>query len=275
MATLAELGKELEDILRLRTRIIGFKRLWKEKDLESMPNVQRMGHYSYFCQLPTFCRTKGVPVGATIDDVMAACCTVVGLRDMRDIPPQGQDGSVYMATWVKTKEDAKKRIDSIQRIPVDGHEAILLSPLTDEVKFEPDVILVYGTPAQLMFIVNALQLTDFEVFQFYSVGETACSDALARCYLTGKPHLTIPCYGERRLGGVAEDELVFALPPGVLQKAVDNTKELFKRTLTYPIRHLGLDTDVLPHVNPAYRGSWTYPTSEWMRSNLEYKVHKD
>jgi uncharacterized protein (DUF169 family) len=163
-----------------------------------------------------------------------------------------------MKTWVKTKVDAKKRINAIPRIPVDGHSAILLSPLSEEA-FEPDVILVYGTPAQMQFIINAIQLTDYEVLQFYSVGESACSDALVRCYNTGKPHLTVPCYGERRLGGVSEDEVVFAIPPGMLKKVVDNIKELFKRGLTYPIRHLGMETDPLSHQNVAYRNTWFNP----------------
>jgi len=117
-------------------------------------------------------------------------------------------------------------MDSIPRIPVDKNKAILLSPLSS-FEFEADVILIYGTPAQMIFIINALQLTDYEVLQFYSVGETACSDALVRCFLTKKPALTIPCFGERRIGHVAEDELVFALPPGLLKKVVENTKELF------------------------------------------------
>lgn len=255
MATLAELGKELENLLRLRTVVIGFKRLLKEKDLESIPDVRRMGHYSYFCQLVTYCRTEMVPVGATKDDVPPSCSTVVGLRE---VPPEGRDGAVFMGTWIKTKEDAQKRMDSISRIPVDGHEAILLSPLS-KLEFDPDVILVYGTPAQLMFIINALQLTDYEVLQFYSVGETACSDALVRCYLTGKPHLTIPCLGERRIGHVAEDEIVFALPPGMLQKVVDNIKELFSRGLTYPIRYRGTYADLVPLTHPAYRDTWLNP----------------
>ena len=113
MAALAELGKEIENLLRLRTRVIGFKRLSKEKDLESIPNVERIGHYSYFCQLPTYCRTKGVSIGGTTKEIMPSCSTIVGLREL---PPEGRDGTDYMRTWVTTKADAKKRIDAIPRI---------------------------------------------------------------------------------------------------------------------------------------------------------------
>lgn len=255
MSTLAEWGKELEDLLRLRTRIIGFKRFLSEEDLRAIPNIQRMGHYSYFCQLVTYCRTGSFPLGASQKDVMPGCATVVGLMD---VPPEGRDGMAFGNTWVTTKEDAQKRMDSIPRIPVNEHGAILLSPLSS-FEFEPDVILTYGTPAQMMFIINALQLTDYEVMHFYSVGETACSDALVRCYLTGKPALTIPCLGERRIGHVAEDELVFAIPPGSLKKIVHNTKELFKRGLGYPIRHRGTYADLTTQQHAAYVDTWLNP----------------
>ncbi len=254
MSRLRQIGKELEDLLRLRTRIIGFKRLRSEKDLEAIPNIERMGHYSYFCQLVTYSRTKEVPVGASLNDLMPSCSAFMGLRE---IPPEGQDGTIYTATWVKTEKDAKRRMESIPKMPIDGHEAILLSPLS--VDFIPDVVLTYGTPAQMQFIINAIQLTDYEVLQFYSVGESACTDSLVRCYLTGKPHLAIPCYGERRLGHVAEDELVFAIPPDMMQKIADNLAELFRRGLTYPIRNMGMNTDPLPHQNLAYRNTWFNP----------------
>ena len=255
MTHLGQTAEEVENLLRLKTHIIGFQRLRRKKNLETIPNIARMGHYSYFCQLPTYCRTKGVPVGATIDEIMPNCSIVLGLRDF---PPGGKDGTIFMKTWVTTKKDAKKRIGSIPRIPVDGHEAILLSPLS-EIKFTPDVILVYGTPAQMQFIINAIQLNHYEVFHFYSVGETACSDSLVRCYLSGKPHLAIPCYGERRLGHVAEDEIVFALPPRILQRVSHNLKKLFKRGLKYPICTLGMNTDPLPHQHVAYRNTWFNP----------------
>jgi len=254
MSGLGKIGKNLEDFLRLRTRIIGFKRLRNKNDIEVIPNIERMGHYSYFCQLITYSRTKGVPVGATLDDVMPSCSVFMGLRE---IPTEGQDGAIYTATWVKTEKDAKKRIESIPRMPVDGHEAILLCPLRDDLI--PDVVLTYGTPAQMQFIINAIQLTDYEVLQFFSVGESACTDSLVRCYLTGKPHLAVPCYGERRLGQVAEDELAFAIPPQMMQKISDNLAELFRRGLTYPIRSMGMDTDPLPHQNFAYRKTWFNP----------------
>lgn len=258
-ATLAELSRELENLLRLKTRVIGFKLLKKKDDLQSIPNIQKMPQNVSFCRNITYCRTTGIPVGVTLDNMRVTCSTVFGLRK---VPEEGRDGTVYMGTWVKTREDAKKRMDAIPRIPVVGNEAILLAPVA-ELDLKPQVILVYGTPAQIFFIVNALQLTDYEVLHFYSVGETSCSDALVRCYLTKKPALTIPCYGERVLGYAADDEIVIALPPNTLQKVVDNIKELYKRGLTYPTSYKGMRPDALNDMHPAYRNTWLDP--QWKK----------
>ena len=79
----------------------------------------------------------------------------------------------------------------------------MLAPLASG-KFDPDVILIYGNPTQLMLLMNGLQFKDYERFQFFFIGEGACADGLAQCYTSGKPALAIPCFGERRFGGVDE-----------------------------------------------------------------------
>jgi uncharacterized protein (DUF169 family) len=117
-------------------------------------------------------------------------------------------------------------------------EAILVAPLAS-VKSDPDVILTYGTPAQLMVLMCALQVRDFERFQFFFIGEGSCSDSLAQCYVTGKPALSIPCYGERSFGCVEDDELILAIPSSMMAKAVEGLQTLEKRRRGYPIPFLG------------------------------------
>ncbi|MCP3922669.1 MAG: DUF169 domain-containing protein [Desulfobacterales bacterium] len=66
--------------------------------------------------------------------------------------------------------------------------------------FDPDIILIYANPAQIILMINAIQHEKYEVMDFYCVGESSCSEGIVRCYETGKPGLSIPCYGERRYG---------------------------------------------------------------------------
>ena len=60
----------------------------------------------------------------------------------------------------------------------------------------------------MIFLINGLQWTESKKLSFTSVGESACADSWGKALKTGEPALTIPCYAERRYGGVADDELL-------------------------------------------------------------------
>jgi dephospho-CoA kinase len=118
--------------------------------------------------------------------------------------------------------------------------------------FDPDIVLIYANPAQMMLLINALQFEDYEVMDFHCVGESSCSDAIARCYLNEKPALTIPCYGERRYGHAQDDELVIGLPAGMMDKLLQGLEALYKRGIRYPISFAGAETDVTRAFPAAY-----------------------
>ena len=50
-------------------------------------------------------------------------------------------------------------------------------------------------------------------FDFSVVGETACADSWGRALATDEPSLSLPCFAERRYGGVPDEEMLMALPP--------------------------------------------------------------
>lgn len=133
---------------------------------------------------------------------------------------------------------------------------IALAPLRQE-KFEPEIILFYGTPAQRILAIHGLQGKDYEPFQFYCVEEGACSDAIARCYLTQKPSRSIPRYGERTYGHAAEDELAMALPAHTRNKWIEGLEGLAKRGIRYPIPFTGAIADRTPGVPKVYREMFT------------------
>jgi uncharacterized protein (DUF169 family) len=108
----------------------------------------------------------------------------------------------------------------------------------------------------MMLLMNGLQFKDYERFQFFFVGEGSCADSLAQCYTTGKPALAIPCMGERAFGNVSEDELVMALPPKMLEKAVEGLQALKARGIGYPITYLGSLCDPSPVLVQIYPEWW-------------------
>ena len=241
--------RRLEALLRLRSFPVAFKLLESEEELSSSKWVRRLDRTATLCQLITLVRTFDWTVGATAQDLgFSMCATVIGLAE---VPDPVKDGTFRSIVWTKTKEDGKKCEDSIPRIPTGKYKAVIMAPLVYD-PFEPDMVLIYANPAQMILMINALQFEDYERFQFFCVGETSCSDAIAQCHLSGKPSLAIPCYGERRYGSTQDDEMVMALPPATVEKVERNLQELYKRGVRYPIPYVGAQLDPTPGMPLAY-----------------------
>jgi dephospho-CoA kinase len=241
--------RRLERLMRLKSFPVAFKLLEDRQARSEIPFVRRLGHKSTLCQLINLVRNFDWTVGADLDDFMSAMCpSIIGLTD---IPDYMKDGTFRSIVWTQSRADGKKYENSIPRLPAGKYEAVVMAPLVYN-PFDPDIILIYANPAQMMLLINSLQFEEYEVMQFHCVGESSCSDAIARCYLNGKPALTIPCYGERRYGHAQDDELTIALPAEVMDKTLRGMEALYKRGIRYPISYAGAETDVTRSFPAAY-----------------------
>ena len=241
------LTRKLEALLRLKSFPVAFKFLKNTEDLGKNKWLRRIDKKMLLCQLITIVRNFDWTIGVDKSGLFPRCAHILGLID---IPKETGKGSVG-ALFCKTEEDVRRYEDSIIRIPRGKHEALILAPLAYN-PFEPDLILIYANPAQMILLINAIQFEDYEHLQFSCSGESSCSDAIARCYLTGKPSLTIPCYGERRYGHTQDDELMMALMPQTLHKVVGSLEELYRRGIRYPIAYYGAQVDANRELTEIY-----------------------
>lgn len=241
--------RKMELLLRLKSFPVGIKFLADEGEMRGNKWVRYLEQPMMLCQLITIVRTFDWTVGVTASNISPMCASIVGLIP---IPKEIEDGSFRSLVWCKTIEDGKKFEQSVPRIPVGKHKALVMAPLVYD-PFEPDMALIYANPAQMILLINALQFEGYERMQFHCVGESSCSDAIAQHYLTGKPSLTIPCYGERRYGHAQDDELVIALSPAQLEKIAVNLEELYKRGIRYPVSYAGAQMSVLADLPDSYK----------------------
>ncbi len=248
-----EIDHKLQELLRLRTLPIGFKFLESRSDLEKIERLRRPKHQVLFCQLVTAARTFGITWGAMEDDFYSPACP--GMLGLSERPDYLMDGRFKTVFWFQEQKDGQKAEKLFPIIPGNKGKAIVLAPLKDE-KFDPDLVLFYGTPAQMIIAVNALQWKDYEPMQFHCVGEGSCSDLFARCYAEKKPQLSLPCYGERTYGHAAEDELAMALPADWSEKIVEGLEGLARKGIRYPIAFVGALADMRPGIPKTYLEMW-------------------
>ncbi len=243
--------RRLERLMRLRSFPVAFRLFEDRQAVSEIPFIRRVNHKTTLCQLINLVRNFDWSVGAEVGDFMSVVCpSIIGLAD---IPDYMKDGTFRSIVWTKSRADAKKCESEIPRVPTGKYEAVAMAPLVYN-PFDPDIVLIYANPAQIMLLINSLQFEDYEVMQFHCVGESSCSDAIARCHLERKPALSIPCYGERRYGHAQDDELVMAVPAEMMDKALSGMEALYRRGIRYPISYAGAETDVT-HAFPAAYGS--------------------
>ena len=157
-----------------------------------------------------------------------------------------------MGVWHATAEDSRARQEALAVVPHGRYRAMAVSPLESGRLDPPDICLLYATPGQMILFINGLQWRGYRKFDWSVVGETACADSWGRALATGEPSLSLPCYAERRYGGVPDEEMLMALPPRYLPVAIEGLKALAKTGIRYPIAPYGIQNDVRAGLVSAY-----------------------
>ena len=241
---------ELNRWLRLRTTPIGMKLFTTIEAMEAIPRIRRPKAIHTTDQIVAQAARLGWTVGLTVDDLVGAQCgAVIGIHPQDEAWLSGQR---MAGVWYETVEDASAHQRAMDVVPYGRYVAMAVSPLASGRLNPPDVCLIYATPAQMILFINGLQWSGYHKLQWGCVGESACADSWGRALVTGEPSLSIPCYAERRYGGVLEDELLMALPPRYVPKIIDGLAHLSANGLRYPIPQYGIQSDARAGLTVSY-----------------------
>ena len=243
---------ELNRLLRLKTTVTGIKLFERTEDMQAVKGVRRPKSVHTTDQIVSMGSRLGWTVGITAEDLVGdQCRAVIGLA------PQDEEwlsGKKYVGVWHATIEDAHGRQKALSVVPAGKYQALVVSPLAAGRLDPPDICLIYATPGQMIILINGLQWKNYRRFDWSVVGETACADSWGRALATGEPSLSLPCYAERRYGGVPDEEMLMALPPSYLPIAIEGMKALAANGLRYPIAPYGVQMDARQGMGVSYAG---------------------
>lgn len=247
---LNELVAALNRLLRLRTTPIGMKLFTSVDEMEAITRIRRPDAIHTTDQIVGMAARNGWTVGITMEDLVGAQCgSVIGLHPRSD---EWLSGKRMQGLWYSEAEDASNHQQAMDVVPFGKYQAMAVSPLSSGRLNPPDIVLIYATPAQMILFINGLQWTGYKKLEWACVGESSCADSWGRALSTGEPSLSIPCFAERRYGGVMEDELLMALPPEFLPKIIDGLEHLSRNGLRYPIAPYGVNNDVRAGMGVSY-----------------------
>ena len=239
----AQIAGELEQLLKLRSIPFGMKLYEDRAEMEAIPRVRRPQAVHTLDQLVGQASRLGWTVGVTSEDLVGAQCrAVVGLGGAKDA--DWRSGRAMTGVWFSTQDDAQAHQEAMTCVPDGRFEALAIGPLAAGKLGEPDIALFYATPGAMIYFINGLQWSGYKRFDWSVVGESACADSWGRALSRREPSLSIPCFAERRYGGVLDDEMLMATPPEPLIKAIAGMKALAKNGFRYPFPQYGVQQDV-------------------------------
>ena len=237
------IAADLERLLRLRSIPFGMKLFEQRAQMEAIPKIRRpKGSVHTLDQIVAQAARLGWTVGVTAEDLVGdQCRSVVGLGGQDD---KWYSGQHMKGVWFATLEDAGKHQAAMNVVPRGKYAALAVAPLASGRLDPPDIALFYATPGAMIYFINGLQWSGYKRFDWSCVGESACADSWGRALATRSPSLSIPCFAERRYGGVLDDEMLMALPPEDIAKAIAGMEALAKNGFRYPFPQYGIQQDV-------------------------------
>ena len=151
---------------------------------------------------------------------------------------------------------ALKEVEALPRFRSQEVEAIYLCPL-ERLTLQPDVIVGYGNPAQLMRLIQAATFTLGERVGGEFGGKVECASYLIGPYRRGEFIVSIPGQGDRIFSMTQDDELVLSFPTRFLEGLLLGLKEAARKIgARYPITVYQNFTPAFPSVYQDRAKKW-------------------
>jgi uncharacterized protein (DUF169 family) len=197
----------------------------------------------FLCQAIGISRRQGWSILLDKHDI--SCPSALFYLGLAKPPPSYWKGKFVFAPYNQTEEARARRSHSFSFFTLNKYKGILIAPLF-KADFEPDSILVYGNPAQMMRFVQASVFKRGSALKFSAEGSGSCSIEVVRPILRNQVMLVLPGNGERIFGLTQDDEMAFVIPNKKIEEMITSLRETYEGGQRFPIPSYGQFTPQLP-----------------------------
>ncbi len=184
------------------------------------------------CQAFGIARRYGWTLALTREDL--ACPLTLIAFGFEKEPPLYTRGCACEGMYTETKEAGALTESMVAKWPYGSYDAIVVGPLK-RATFHPDVVLLFGTPGQVLRLVTgALWKTGGYLESRFS-GRLDCSDQVITTMQTQEFQVILPCYGDRIFGHTEDHEMAFSIPVSKMDSLIEGLKGTHKGGVRYPI----------------------------------------
>ncbi len=161
------------------------------------------------CQGIALARRVGWTFGFLEED--HACAPGMLAFGFKPDPDWVRNGELVYPLYAATPEAGAATQEKTPKMPVGKVKSLVFAPL-ERAPFEPDVVLVYGLPAQIVRLVQGALFEKGGAIESTFTGRCACASSIVVPYLTGECKVVLQGGGERVFGACGDEELCFAIP---------------------------------------------------------------
>ncbi len=198
--------------------------------------LEHIGNRLAVCQGMTIARTFGWTMAFRKDD---HACPLPRVFMGHISPDKFLEGTV--AGFYQDESECMRKMEtSYPRWPMDSFQEIWLSPI-NKCEFVPDLVVAYGSPAQILTLIQGGNYRVGSGIKSISSGRCGCSSWIAGVPQTDECTYMIPGPGERIFAGTQDYEMSFAVPYSKFDQVIDGLKYVHGHgSYRYPVPNLGV-----------------------------------
>jgi uncharacterized protein (DUF169 family) len=230
------LGERLRYLVNPSTFPVAVKFLEREDEIPQKARrpLRDLGVKMAPCQGSAMARHYGWTVAFTREDV--GCAIAAHTYGWERVI--NKDGPIHFLTQMNYVSDKKAAAEVLEAFPIietDHDPIVVYSPL-ERTKVEPDVILIYVNPAQMMRLIHGATYHTGEPIESSFSGRVAsCTEGVIGAYLDNKPKVVVPGNGDRVWANCQDHEMIMAVPSSRLAEVVEGLEKTHKKGIRYPI----------------------------------------
>jgi uncharacterized protein (DUF169 family) len=146
---------------------------------------------------------------------------VMGFAKMLDSMLSGEDP---VAPFNQSREARARRIRTLPRFNHGDYKAMLIAPL-HRASFEPDAVVVYGSSAQVMRLVQAALFFEGGSLSSSCGGGQGCSQYITKTIMDKQCRYILPGNGDRIFGLVDDGQMIFSMPKERVESVTAGLRE--------------------------------------------------
>jgi uncharacterized protein (DUF169 family) len=213
------------------------------KSVDEFPEKTRrpskdMGFKTNLCVGMTIARKYGWTVGMTADD---NACPIAAYTYGWSEPESGAKKALtdflQVMKYSADENAAKATMEAFEQVKLSKgkYAGVVFSPL-ERTKIEPDLVMIFCNPAQLMRLVHgATQETGVPLQSIFSGRDGTCTEGVLQTFKTGEPKVVLPGNGDRVWAMVQDEEMAFTIPANWLDPVISGLEATHQTGVRYPI----------------------------------------